>query len=71
MDSIEGEQVALREGLEYFHEPIQFIRDGLVSLANSYTGNLNFGLITGFKLTLYFNVQSMKKTRKSAGSSSG
>ncbi|KAK4865950.1 hypothetical protein LT330_009043 [Penicillium expansum] len=37
MDSIEGEQVALREGLEYFHEPIQFIRDGLVSLANSYT----------------------------------
>ncbi|KAF3025211.1 hypothetical protein E8E15_004022 [Penicillium rubens] len=37
LDSIKTEQDALREGLEYFHEPIQFIRDGLVNLSNSWT----------------------------------
>lgn len=71
MDSIKREQDALREGLQYFHEPIQFIREGVVGLVNSWTSKLNFFLVTGFKLTIHCNVQSMKEMSRSAGSSSG
>ncbi|KAI7969665.1 hypothetical protein EIK77_005785, partial [Talaromyces pinophilus] len=37
LDSIKNEQSVLRENLKYFQQPIQFIKDGLVDLVNSFT----------------------------------
>ncbi|XRM36928.1 hypothetical protein ABZX51_000417 [Aspergillus tubingensis] len=36
-DLIKHEQDVLRDELNYFHTPIQFIRDGLIDLTNSFT----------------------------------